>query len=299
MKKLQYLFHLTLYFVSLSVFAQKEIAVTGVNKEMSRGMQPGFVVNIPETKLVDIKPAYKKKLEENTRAHARETNGELINYSVVNKDFSSKPFIVYAGMIETLEGTELTAFISEDSLNFVNESSEPGKVAVVKKSLRDFAVAEYRKVVKEQLEEENDKLSELKKMLEKQQSEEKSNTKAISDKNREIENNKAKIADSKEQQLAKSVQIATQKTLAESITDKKSPESELAQKNLKNYEDDKKDLIKDEEKYNQNINENRSAIRELERENEDLKNQQAESKKKVDAQQDVVTSVETKLNGIK
>src|SRR4030095_8978603 len=95
MKKISALI-IALFLTNMTVYAQKEISVNIVNKEMSRGMQPGFVVNIPEAKMVDVRSAYEKVLEDNTRAKAKEINTELVSYGVVNKDILPNPFIVYA-----------------------------------------------------------------------------------------------------------------------------------------------------------------------------------------------------------
>src|SRR5688572_15693362 len=135
MKKLLSLIPAILLLAGHTSFAQKEITVTAVNKQMSRGMQPGFMVLIPESNLADVTSAYEKRLEENTKANAKEINGELINYGVVNEEFSPNPFIVYASLLQTINGTELTIFVTEDSLTFINETSGSDKVSTLQKSL--------------------------------------------------------------------------------------------------------------------------------------------------------------------
>ena len=299
MKTMNPLIHVTLFLFSMSVYAQKEITVTAVTRDMSRGQQPGYMVNIPEAKVADVKPSYKKRLDENTKADSKEINGELINYGVVNKNFSMSTFIVYAKMVETIDGVELTAFVSEDSLNFINESSAPEKVAALKQSLHEFAVAEYKKVVTKQLNAENVKLNELKKTLDDQVSEENKNTKEISEKQREIDSYKAKIEESKADQAASTEQIGKQQQMLEKIGDKNSPEYGLASKNLKKHEGEKRDHIKSEEKLHRNIDDTNTEIRNLQNENEDLKKQQEDTKQKIAAQQTVLSGVENKFNGIK
>jgi len=298
MKKIQLLAIATLLFC-YHAFAQREITVIAVKKEMSRGMQPGFMVNIPEAKLKDVTAAYNKKLEENTKANSKEINGELINYGVVNKNFSLTPFIIYAKMLETTDGVELNAFITEDSLTFLDETGNPDKIAAVKKALQDFAAAEYRKVVQKKVDAENEKLKELKKTLEKQISDESDNKSSISKKQREIESYKSKIEENKGEQAAKTTQIANQQKMADGIGDKNSPEYNLAAKNLKKYQGDKKDLERESEKYSKSIDDNNAEIKDLEHKNEELKKQQEDSKKKIEEQEGVVKGVESVLNGIK
>ncbi len=284
---------------NLPLIAQKEIVVTPVTKQMSRGNQPGFMVNIPEAKLESVANAYRKRLEEKTKTNSKEIEGELINYGVVNTNVSQTPFIVYAKLIETLEGVEMTAYFTMDSINFISENSDPDKMAVIKKTLHEFAASEYQKVATKQLEVEKDKLSELKKTLDKQMSDEKSNTKEISSKQREIEKYKTNITENKAEQTAKIELIGKQQKMIENINDKNSAEHDLATKNLKKYEGEKKDLIKSEEKLNRNIDDNTAEIKELEQDNEELKKQQEDSKQKIDAQQTIVNAADAKLKGIK
>src|SRR5215203_5303868 len=146
-------------------FAQKEISVTAVNKTMSRGEQAGYQVTIPEGKLKDIMSAYRKQLEQNTKVDAKEIGGELVSYGVMNKNFSSKPFTVFSKFLETPEGVDMTVFVTEDSSNFVSQSSDADKVTALKKSVHDFAVTEYKKIVTKKFEVENGKLNQLKKDL--------------------------------------------------------------------------------------------------------------------------------------
>ncbi|MEO8149128.1 MAG: hypothetical protein ABI723_15895 [Bacteroidia bacterium] len=299
MKKIQLLVLASLLFLNLNVFAQKEITVTPVNKQMSRGMQAGYMVNIPEAKLKEVNPALKKQLEENTKANAKEINGEMVTYEAVNKNFSLKPFIIYSKLLETTDGVELTAFVTEDSLTFLDENGEADKVAALKKSLHDFAAAEYKKVVTKQLNVENGKLSDLKKTLDGQVKDENDNTKEISKKQREIESSKSKIEANKVQQASKAEQVGNQQKMVDGISDKKSPEYNLAGKNLKKYVGEGKDLEKDAEKLARSIDDNNAEIKELELKNENVKKQQADTKQKIEAQETAVKNVTDILNGIK
>ncbi|MEO5572430.1 MAG: hypothetical protein ABIT08_15345 [Bacteroidia bacterium] len=286
-------------FLNTNVYCQKEITITPVNKQISRGMQPGYTVNIPEAKLKDIHQAMKKYLEDNTRARIKESDGETVIYGAVNKNFSSKPFIIYSKLYETNEGVEFTAFVTEDSLTFIDENSEAEKVKALKKSLHEFAADQYRKIVTVTLNVEKDKLNVLKKTLNKQVTAENDNVGDISKNQREIESSNAKRDENKVQQASKLEQLMHQEKTFDEISDKKSPEHDLAAKNLKKFKGDKKDLEKEAEKLGNNIDENNADIKLLENKNEELKKQQEDSKKKVEDQEAVVKKVEDILNGIK
>ena len=298
-----YKLHLTigflLFFISVLALAQKEVVVTAVNKKMSRGEQPGFQVTIPEGKLKDITSAYKKQLEQNTKVDAKDIAGELVSYGVVNKNFSPKPFTVFSKFLETPDGVDMTVFVSEDSLNFVSENSDADKLVALKKSIRDFAVTQYKKIVAKKLEVETDKLNQLKKDLANKMEDESDNIKDISKKEREIENYTAKIEANKAGQFSLDDQISRQQRTVNEISDKKSSEYQMANKNLKSYKDEKKSKEKETEKMGKKIDDNRADIKEMEYKNEELKKQQAAIKEKVDAQDAVVKAIEQELNGIK
>ena len=229
-----YKLHLTigflLFFISVLALAQKEVVVTAVNKKMSRGEQPGFQVTIPEGKLKDITSAYKKQLEQNTKVDAKDIAGELVSYGVVNKNFSPKPFTVFSKFLETPDGVDMTVFVSEDSLNFVSENSDADKLEALKKSIRDFAVTQYKKIVAKKLEVETDKLNQLKKDLANKMEDESDNIKDISKKEREIENYTAKIEANKAGQFSLDDQISRQQRTVNEISDKKSSEYQMANK---------------------------------------------------------------------
>lgn len=288
----------TLLLLNLCAFAQKEITVMAVTKKMSHGIQPGFMVNVPEGKLKDVGPALEKKLEENTKASVKEVVDEMVIYGAYNKNFSSKPYIAYAKLLETTEGVEVNAFITEDSITFISDTGDADKVAAIKKFLHDFGVEEYKKVIGKQLKIETEKADDLKKTLEKQMKEENENTQDIGKKQREIENYNSQIEANKVKQSTKDEQVGAQQKLIDGISDKKSPEYNLGAKNLKKYEGEKKALQKDAEKLARNIEENQAEIKLLEQKNEDQKKQQEDTKKKIDEQSEVVKGVETILKGI-
>jgi len=285
--------------ISVAAFAQKEITVTSINKKMSRGEQPGFRTFIPEGKLKDITSAYKKQLEENTKVDAKDIGGELVSYGVMNKNFSSKPFTVFSKFLETPEGVDMAVFVTEDSATFVNPASDPDKLVALKKSIRDFAVTQYKKIVSKHLEVETDELNQLKKDLANKTEDEDDNLKDIGKKQREIDNNLAKIESNKAAQVSMSDQINRQQTTVNEISDKKSSEYQLASKNLKNYKSEKKSTEKESEKMGRKIDDNKADIKELEYKNEELRKVQAAIKEKIEAQDAVVRSLQQELNGIK
>lgn len=298
-KKLYLSLSLLFLFANMVVNAQKEFTVTSVMKKMSRGEQPGFQVSIPEAKVKDVIADYKKQLQANTKIDAKEINGELVSNGVVNKNFSQQPFNVYSKFLETTEGVDVTVFFSEDNQTFLNDSADADKVIAAKKSVHDFAVTEYKKIVNQKLEVQNDKLKDLQKNLEGLAEDEADNVKDIGKKQREIETYTSKIESNKAAQASKAEQVDRQQSTANEISDKKSPEYKLAVKNLKDYQNEGKSLGKDSEKMAREIDKNKAEIKELEAKNEELQKQQVSAKEKVDAQAQVVKAIEEELAGIK
>jgi hypothetical protein len=288
-----------LLLIGTAAFAQKEITVVAINKKMSRGEQPGFQTFIPEGKWKDITSAYKKQLEENTKIDAKEIGGEVVSYGVINKNFSSKPFTVFSKFLETPEGVDMVVFVTEDSVNFVSESSDPDKLVALKKSIRDFAVTQYKKIISKKLEVETDKLNKLKKDLANKAEDESDNLKDIGKKQREIENNTVKIESNKTAQVSMADQISRQQYTVNEISDRNSSQYKQAAKDLKSYQGEKKSKEKESEKMGRKIDNNKADIKELEYKNEELKKLQASLKEKVDAQEVVVKSIQQELDGIK
>src|SRR5215204_1845629 len=284
-RKLYFQITLLSTFISLVAFAQKDIEVVAVNKQMSRGEQSGYQVMIPEGNLKDIMSAYRKQLEQNTKVDAKEMGGELVSYGVMNKNFSSKPFTVFSTFLETPEGVDMTVFVTEDSVNFIGEKSQREKLTALKKSVRDFAVTEYKKITSKKLKVETDKLNKLKKDLANNMEDESDNMKDIGKKEREIENYTVKIESNRSAQYSITDQISRQQYKVNDINDKKSSEYQQASKNLKTYQGEKKSMEKETEKMGRKIDDNKGDILELEYKNEELKKLKDDLKEKVEAQE--------------
>ena len=48
---------------------------------------------------------------------------------------------------ETPEGVDMAVFVTEDSVSFISENSDADKLTALKKSIHDFAVTEYKKII--------------------------------------------------------------------------------------------------------------------------------------------------------
>ena len=77
--KLYFIAAILFMFANAVAYAQKEIVVTPVSKQMSRGKQPGNQVSIPQGNLKDIMAAYKKQLLNIRRLLARNWMRKPIN----------------------------------------------------------------------------------------------------------------------------------------------------------------------------------------------------------------------------
>src|SRR4029078_9237789 len=122
---------------------------------------------------------------------------------------------------------------------FMSSTENPQQSGVIKKYLRDFALVQYKDIVKKELAEEKRKQSQLENQLEdlvhsKQRSEHN-----INESKRTIENNNRDIESTTKQIVIKDEEIVKQKSMVSTLKGSGGKEEKLAEKNLKNLESEK------------------------------------------------------------
>ena len=192
------LLSLALIAIPAFLFAQKEITVTEGEKAMSLGTKNGYVTVIPQAKLKDVVEDWKKLIRKDSKAKVEENAGELKIMGAVNKNISSFPVNIFSKIMETPDGIQLSAWVSEGEI-FVSTTTTPDKSLAVQKFLHDFAAQQYRDGVKTELEGEQKKAKEIDKVYEGFVNAEKKAIDNITDYNKEIEKLQGKI---KEAQMA-------------------------------------------------------------------------------------------------
>lgn len=162
----------------LNVSSQYKVEVETREKIMSKGTQMAFTVMIPESKLNDIEPLWKRyvnnrslgerisnlatqvgnvfKSEENQANRDRlkvESKGdELYVRSIEENKISKYSMDVYARIIELPSGCQFNAFFQYTDSIFINESNvDAERILSLRTYIRDFGVEAYKSVVDDQI----------------------------------------------------------------------------------------------------------------------------------------------------
>ncbi|MFI5218562.1 MAG: hypothetical protein ACHQNT_03655 [Bacteroidia bacterium] len=283
---------------SSSAFAQKPIVVEEVIKEMSRGMQTGYEVLIPEITLRDAKSALSKYLRKDSRGKVEEAKGELFINGAVNKNISADLFTVYSKLLETDDGVKLTAFFTENDTLFFTSSLNPDQGIAIKKYLRDFALMQYRDLVKKDLETQERKQKELEHQLGELIKAKQKSERVISESKRTIENNKKEIALNNQQDNDKAAAVLSQKQIVSSLKGSGGEEEKVAEKTLKNLQNDKRKLEKEKESLEREIDKLTIRIEDEQRSIENNLKAQEGKNNEIEKQKVKVKITEVKLNTI-
>ena len=189
------------------LFAQKDITVSEGEKPMSLGTKNGYVAVIPQAKLKDVVEEWKKLIKKESKAKVEENAGEIKIIGAVNKNISSFPINLFSKLMETPDGIQLSAWVSEGEM-FVSTTAAADKSLAVQKFIHDFAAQQYRDGVKNELETEHKKAKELDKVYEEAVNAEKKAIENITNSNKEIEKIQGKI---------KELQMAVDKAKADQV----------------------------------------------------------------------------------
>ena len=266
---------------TFTVFAQTDLSVTETIRPNSKGNFNSFQVTIPQTKLKDVERDWQKYLRDGSKGKPETFNGEIIMRGAVSKNVSPNPFTVYSKLLETSGGVVLTAWITEDDSVFISAELNNDKDLAAKKYVRDFAVEEYKEVVKEELKSEKKTLNNLEDELKSLINDEDKSRKKVNECDRSIQRNRTAISTNEGDQKNKIEQITAQK------------------KTLKTYEEDLKKLQKENEKLNKEIDGWQKDIRTEERSIDKSKADQKFKTEQVEKQKTVIKAIEEKLAGIK
>jgi hypothetical protein len=284
---------------ALIASAQQQILIVQSIQPCSKGEQPSYQLLVPQAKLKTVETAWKQYLKNKSKGKPEEQNGEWIIYGAVNKNVAPEGFNVFSKLLETTEGVILTAWFMRSDSSFISRETAADKTLAVEKYLHDFAVIAYREAVKDELAEENKKLSALENDLEQLIKDEEKANKKINEAQRSINRTKTEIRTNENDQKLKSDQIAKQKLTVESLKSTPGEAQKKSEKTLKQMENELKKLINANEKLHKQIDKWEKEIREEGRNIEKSKQDQYQKRSDIDKQKFLVKSLTDKLNNIK
>lgn len=261
-------------------FSQSKIEVEIGEKNMSKGPQMAINLFIPEAKLKDIEPVWKKYINNRSigerignlaslvanifkeeekkvvrdKLKVEKIGDELFVRSIEQTDLTRHSMDVYTRIIETPEGCQLHTFFQFTDSVFISESNtDKEQIQNMKTYIREFGVVAYRIVVDDQIKEAKKEVSKQEGVLKDIESVIKREEKAIARNEVDIMEYEAGIVD---------VQSDIRR-LDESIGIKKRALSEQ-RKDSPNYDADKaglKELAKEKSKNFKKIKSLKSKIK--------------------------------------
>lgn len=280
------------------VFSQTKIEVNEGIYEMSKGMKNGYEVMVPEAMLREVKSDFSHYIRKDSKSRAEEKDGEIILIGAKNRDISPDLFNIYAKLQDTEAGIKITAFFTPDDSAFISTAENASQSGAIKKYLREFALVQYKDIVKKELGDEKKKQEQLEGQLgdlihSKQKSE-----RNINESKRSIENNNRDIESTNKQIVLKDEEIVKQKGMVSTLKGSGGEEEKLAEKNLKNLEGEKRKMDKDKESMARENDKMNSRIENEQRNIETNLKLQLEKNTEIEKQKNKVKAVQEKFDGI-
>lgn len=291
------LFAISLVFMAQQTFSQ-EVDFVIEPKPMTKGTEPSFTITLPGAKLKDIETLWGKYVTRGTKEKIQNNKGEWTIIGAVERNISPSPFFIYATMLETIKGVNLTTFFSEQDVFMGPETASEDKILAIKKYLYDFANIVKIGQVKTEISTEEKVLSDLEKEMKSFQKDFDKSDKNASASKRTIEKNEAEIKRIEREIELKNGQIAQQKDVILKLANALGDEKKVADKTLKGLEKDKTNLYKQKEKMAKEIDKCKAAIREEERSQNKIKDQKASLQSKIDEQNNKLSGLKDKLASI-
>jgi hypothetical protein len=280
-------------------FAQQPIVIDLVH-QTTDNVPPhlAYVVLIPQAPLNDTEKNWSRNLSKDSRGGSDDNNGVHTQKKMLFENVSSERFEMYSRMKGTVEGVQLSVWLTQNGRALISNAPETGLDLAVRKYVYDFAIEQYRYAVQVELKKEQEKqkkmedeLSDLLKSKEESietitenEREEKRTAAAIDVTNKHIDNTALEIHDQKQIVKATAADPNTQK----------GPET-----TLDNMQDDKQDLQKDNRKKNEDLEELRKDSRVAARTMNINEQDVALKTAAIEAHKQTVRDVLAKLNNIK
>jgi len=286
----------------LNAFAQEVIEVKNTRAQMSKGSQTCYVVEIPQADLKTVQQNWIKKLQEGSKIKIREANQELVLEGVVKNEFTKDTVNIYSLLIQKDSMILLNVFVEIDSVFFSPKEDKTDLASDkidngIKNYMRSFAVDQYKLAVTAELEGQQKVLKTLQNDLEKLEKDEDNMIKDNSSLENDIESTEREIKEIDQNIDLKQKEILTHNTSMATIVldaDKKA-----AQDKQKQLEKEKNQLDKNRSKAKNDISSYKSDIEKNNKDIEKGMTLQEEKKEEITKQTEVVTRVQSKLNGIK
>jgi len=291
------IFFLLMGLLILDSYGQKAINVAEATREMSRGLQPAMVVNIPEARLADVEKAWVRYQQKGTRSRVQKDKQEMRISGAAIEGVQGGNLTLYSLLYADKEEVLLFAFLDIDSVFFLPER-DAAMARSLQTYLRGFAVQSYQEVASGQLRQEEKKLQALEKQLESLRSEEKKNDRLARENEREVRNIEDDIREKTADEERKARDIELQKDKVDAL--KEFPEEKaLEEKALKALKKEKKKIQSQREGLYRKKDKLEAGIKRADRDARIAREKQKLQDREILRQQESVKRAKDKLEGIR
>jgi hypothetical protein len=285
------------------VYSQKDIAVEQIKETMSRGIQTGFKVIVPQANLDKVKKAWAKQIQKQVKQKPVEVEHEMRLDGALAPEISPDPINIYSLLTDVDSSIHLVAFFELDSGMFFDPETYPDAlvgdkiVNAIQNYMRRFAVEQYIVAVEDELKMEEDNLKVLEKELDglKKDKERMEKSTKEEEQNITMADDEIKILKGQKEQQLKAIE--NKRVAMATVTDKEAKKAGKAE--LKALEKARNKADKQLEKEEKQKIESKNQIQENEDGIEKNLQEQDELLLKIEGQEAVVEKVKVKLAGIK
>lgn len=233
--------------VFVPVLTPKLITVEAVKSQMSKGLNSGFQVDIPEVTPDQIDKNLQSNIRNKTKSKVSKTNNEYFVQGTVLSSISDKPLDVYVVLTRLDSSTRAVYFFEQDSA-FISEEIDVNKTNLSKEYVRSFATSQYKEQTQNRIKGEKEKLGVLEKDLKKLMTQNQEMHSDIKGLESSINNTNMDIKANQDAQEIKTKEIAKQKELVGSIKEKEA--KKVAEKGLNDLNKENKKLREEYESLN-------------------------------------------------
>jgi len=290
--------YLLLLMMTAQVNAQDALKVEIESQPSSTDAQAIFFVDIPQATQAQVEKDWLRYVGRRSKGRSSVNAGQHMQVGAVNKNVSAEPFDVGSKVVGTPSGVRLSAWLTRNGLAFVNKESVTGQDLAVKKYLRDFAVAQYRSAVRDELKAEQSKLKDMERsMVGLEKSGDKSG-RAVSSNERSKERTGKAMETSQTDIDQKSARIEGQKEMLDATASDPNA-NKGANKTMNEMKGERKDLEKLNESQGKSMDDLDVGTRQAERQVALSLQGQAAMQERINAQRAHVRAVQAKLNAIR
>lgn len=293
---------LFLLMISHSASSQEVIGVKNTQAQMSKGSQPCYVIEIPQADLKTVQQNWREKLQEGTIINVMEVNGELVLANCVKSEFTIDTINIYSLLIQKENKISMNVFVEIDTIFFAPKGDKADLASDkidnnIKYYLHSFAVDQYKLAVADELEGQQKILKTKQNDLEKLEKDELNLKKDNSSLENDIDDSERKIIEIEKNIDMKFQEITTHNDYMKTVV--LEADKIAAGDKQKQLEKEKKQMEKDWSRAKDDISSFKSKIEKNNKDIEHSKNLQQDKIAEITAQNEVITQVQTKLEGIK